>query len=262
MPRDDHPAAVGGLSPVGSHWFESAADHLGSAYLRYSFTKGTTQEVDFLVDALGLEPGMSVLDVGCGPGRHALELARRGLSVTGVDISRRFVDLATAAAEEDGLSATFVRRDARDLGFSASFDAAISLCQGAFGLQGTTGHDPWTAADEDAVVLDGIVASLRRGGRMALSAFSSYFQVRFLEESDSFDAATGVNHERTELRDEAGTVIDHDLWTTCFTPRELRLLAARAGLGAVQIYSVSPGDYARRPPTVDLPEFLMLAAKP
>ena len=61
------------------HWFEPIADHLGRAYLRYSFTKGTSQEVDFLVDALELAPGHRVLDVGCGPGRHAHELARRDL---------------------------------------------------------------------------------------------------------------------------------------------------------------------------------------
>jgi len=57
------------------HWFEPIADHLGAAYLRYSFTKGTRQEVDAVVGWLGLRPGMRVLDVGCGPGRHAHELA-------------------------------------------------------------------------------------------------------------------------------------------------------------------------------------------
>ena len=67
------------------HWFEEIADHLGPAYLRYSFTKGTDQEVDFLIDALGLLPGERVLDLGCGPGRHAALLCERGYDVTGAD---------------------------------------------------------------------------------------------------------------------------------------------------------------------------------
>ncbi len=80
------------------HWFEPIAEHLGSAYLRYSFTKGTVQEVDFVVETLSLKPGDRVLDVGCGPGRHSHEFARRGIVVHGIDISRRFVDIATETA--------------------------------------------------------------------------------------------------------------------------------------------------------------------
>ena len=76
------------------HWFEDVADHLGPAYLRYSFTMGTEQEVDFLMGALGLQAGMTVLDVGCGPGRHAVAFAKRGVRVIGVDISERFVEVA------------------------------------------------------------------------------------------------------------------------------------------------------------------------
>ncbi|MGV3760330.1 MAG: class I SAM-dependent methyltransferase [Actinomycetota bacterium] len=237
------------------HWFEPVAEHLGAAYLRYSFTKGTDQEVAFLVGALGLEPGMRVLDVGCGPGRHAHALARLGMEVVGVDISQRFVDLATESAPA---GASFQRADARDLRFEAEFDAAISLCQGAFGLTG----GPGAPLDGDGDVLAGMARALRPGGRLAVSAFSAYFMVRFLEDQDTFDAEAGVNHERTIVKDESGTEAEVDLWTTCFTPRELRLLAAAAGLEVEGIWSVTPGAYSRAAPTTDSPEHLLVARRP
>ena len=172
--------------------------------------------------------GDEVLDVGCGPGRHAYELARRGITVHGIDISQRFVDLARDGAPD---GATFERLDARDLQFDGEFDAAICLCQGAFGLM--------TAGGDDARVLSGIARALRPGGRLALSAFNAYFAVRHFDGTDgadgtavSFDADTGVNHERTEVRDESGRPLTVDLWTGCYTPRELRLLCAASGLGA------------------------------
>lgn len=235
------------------HWFEPVADHLGAAYLRYSFTKGTRQEIDFLVPALGLEPGMRVLDVGCGPGRHAHALAARGIRVHGVDISATFVELARASAPA---GATFERLDARTLvdqgRFDAAFDAAICLCQGAFGLMTADGHD--------ATVVAGIAHALRPGGRLALTAFSSYFVVRHWEGAD-FDADTGVNHERTEIRDANGTAVETSLWTGCYTPRELRLLCAAHGLHVDSVSSVEPGAYGSAPPTVDAPELLVLATR-
>lgn len=234
------------------HWFEPLADHLGSAYLRYSFTKGTRQEVDFLVEALGLEPGMRVLDVGCGPGRHAHEFARRGIEAHGVDISQTFVDLATAGAPP---GATFERLDARHLPFDGEFDVAVSLCQGAFGLL--------TEPGEDLTVLTGMTRAVRPSGRLVVSAFSAYFQVRFLdpETTIAFDAATGVQHERMELRNPDGEVMAAEGWTHCFTPPELRLLAAAAGLRVDHIWSVEPGRYAEAPPTIETPEFLLLATR-
>ena len=262
------------------HWFEEVADHLGSAYLRYSFTYGTDQEVAFLVEVLGLTEGMRVLDVGCGPGRHALALARRGVTVVGLDISETFVGLAREAATAQGIPATFIRGDARSMHFDGEFDAVFSLCQGAFGLgagpsgplsgdpgpSGPLSGDPGPSGllsgggDPDVAVLDGMARALRPGGRLALSAFSAYFQVRHLEDSE-FDAATGVNHERTEIRDEEGQRRATELWTTCFTPRELRLLAAHVGLVVDAVWSVTPGEYAPNPPGLELPEYLLLASR-
>ena len=84
--------------PTRDHWFEELADHMGPAYLRYSFTKGTAKEIDELLRRIPLEPGARILDVGCGPGRHAHELGRRGFVVHGVDISETFIDVARADA--------------------------------------------------------------------------------------------------------------------------------------------------------------------
>jgi hypothetical protein len=71
-----------------------------------------------------------------------------------------------------------------------------------------------------------------------------------------------VNHEKTVIRNPAGEEVETDLWTTCFTPRELRLLADRAGLLVEDIWAVTPGDYRRRAPDTDHPEFLLLAKRP
>jgi SAM-dependent methyltransferase len=230
---------------LGGRWFRLVAAHAGSAYLRYSFTKGTAEEVAFLWDALGLAAGMRLLDVGCGPGRHAAAFAQRGVEVVGVDISDVFLGLMSGRARP-------VLGDARCLPVrAASFDAAISLCQGGFGLLG---------GNDDGLVLAEMARAVRPGGQVAVSAFSAYFAVRYLEDGDDFDAATGVNHERAEVRNEAGEARQFDLWTTCFTPRELMLLAARSGLSVEGVWSVGPGDYCRRPPDLDHPEWLLLAA--
>ncbi len=247
MPSENPPAPEN--SEVGEHWFEPIADHLGSAYLRYSFTKGTAQEVDHVVRALDLRPGQRVLDVGCGPGRHAHELARRGVLVHGIDIAETFVELARASAPP---GATFERRDARQLTFDAEFDAAICLCQGAFGLMTAGGHD------ED--VLAGIARALRPGGGLALSAFNAYFAVKY-HEAATFDADTGVAHEHTEVKDPEGRGREVDLWTGCYTPRELRLLLRVHDFDVVRISSVEPGAYGDGAPTTESPEFLVVARR-
>jgi SAM-dependent methyltransferase len=235
-----------------AYWFDAVADFLGPAYLRNAFTKGTEQELDFLVEALGLESGMRVLDVGCGPGRHALGLARRGVEVVGVDHSAEFVRLAREAAAAEGLSVTFVELDVRELDRPEEFDATICLCQGGFGLLG--------GRDETAVFAR-IAGTLRAGGRLAVSAFSAAFAVRHLEAGEEYDPATGVLHEVATVRGPDGGEAEFDLWTTCFTARELELLAHAAGLDDVEVLGVTPGAYRRQVPTLDHHELLLLARR-
>lgn len=252
------------MDPPDSHWFEGLADHMGGAYLRYSFTRGTAQEVEFLVRSLGIESGDRVLDVGCGPGRHANALGALGIDTVGIDIAEGFLQVARRGAPD---VVSYRRLDARSLDYTAEFDAVISLCQGAFGLSGgpaaawadSSGPAP---LDPDLPVLEGISRALKPGGRVAFSAFSAYFQVRYLEEADEFDVDAGVNHERTTIRSEANVEAETDLWTSCFTPRELRLLTSMAGLEVEQVWSVTPGEYAERAPDLDHPEFLVIAVKP
>jgi SAM-dependent methyltransferase len=232
------------------HWFEDIADHLGSAYDRYAHTKGTVHEVDHIVVALDLKPGERILDVGCGTGRHSLELARRGFDVHGIDISERFIEIARGVADP---LATFERVDARMMEFESNFDAVICLCQGAFGMM--------TADGEDDAVVAGIARALQPGGRVALSAFNAYFAVKY-HDGAQFDAATGVSHELTEIRSESGDRRTVDLWTGCYTPRELRLLMTSHGLAVDSVSSVEPGAYGFAPATVESPEFLAIAHLP
>ena len=244
--------------PPDGAWFNPIAAHLGRAYWApdtgrvMAFTKGTEQEVEYLIGALGLAPGDRVLDVGCGPGRHSLALARRRFEVVGVDLSPDFIALAREAAAADGLTARFEVRDVRTLGYRDEFDAAICLCQGGFGLLG--GRD-------EADVFGQIVAAVRPRGALAVTAFHAAFAVRHLEEGEAFDPATGVLHEIATVRNEGGEDRPFDLWTTCLTPRELALLAELHHVDVQSVSGITPGAYRATPPTLDDPELLLLGRR-
>ena len=242
------------MTQKDAHWFESVARYLGDSYLKYSFTKGTKQEIDFLVEALPLVGGDRVIDIGCGPGRHCNELAIRGYKAFGIDISATFIEQASASAVE---GASFRRLDARllqdEIELHGKFDVAICLCQGAFGVM--------LDDSDDLDVLRGAAAVLRPGGLLALSAFNSYFSIRHHTDAQ-FDVDRGVSHERAVLRNPAGEEMETDLWTGCYTPRELRMACSIVGLEVVRIYGVEPGKYGLIEPSVDLPEYLLVARKP
>jgi SAM-dependent methyltransferase len=114
-------------------------------------------EVDGLLDLVDLSPGARVLDLGCGIGRHSLELARRGYDVTGVDVCEEF--LADARGGAAGLRIEFVLDDMRSFRRPGSYDLAVSLFTslGFF-------DDP----DDDRAILTNAIESLRPGGRLVV----------------------------------------------------------------------------------------------
>ena len=224
---------------------------MGRAYLRYDFTKGSDQEVGFLLELLRLPHGARVLDVGCGPGRHAVRLAQSGLAVTGVDVSQSFLDIAAEEARAAGVHMSLFAVDARQMPFDDEFELVLSICQGGFGLMGP----------EDGLVLRRMAEATRPGGRVVLTAFSAYYSAR--EQKDAFlDADTGTVHEVTVIKDPEGAEHSVDLWTGVYTPRELRLLAIGVGLVPEHVWAVAPGDFARRVPDTEHPEFMLVARKP
>jgi len=113
------------------------------------------EEVRFAMRAMGLKKTNSLLDVACGPGRHSLEFARRGLAVTGLDFSEHYLAEARADARRLGLDANFIHGDMRKLPFIGGFDAAVSMFT-SFGYFDRKG---------DLAVLKGVARALRPGGK-------------------------------------------------------------------------------------------------
>jgi ubiquinone/menaquinone biosynthesis C-methylase UbiE len=99
--------------------------------MKNGFTKNTIAEIDFIIDILNLSNGSTILDVGCGTGRHAIELAKRGYKVTGVDISSGMLAEAKKAAFNADVNVEWIQSDAVKFNSNKSFDAVICLCEGA-----------------------------------------------------------------------------------------------------------------------------------
>jgi SAM-dependent methyltransferase len=118
-------------------------------------------QVDWLWRRLGLQPGVRVLDVTCGPGLYAVEVADRGCTVTGIDFGPAAVAHARQLAQNRGVASrcTFIEQDVRQMEVDiASFDASI-LLYGQLGV---------FTVDEAQSLLKKIARALRPGGKLCV----------------------------------------------------------------------------------------------
>jgi len=129
-------------------------------------------QVPGLITRLGLDPGSSVLDLGCGPGRHALPLARAGLDVTAVDTSAGLLDELRKQAATDELEIEVLQADMRDFSLAEAYDAVLVMWT-SFGY--------FEDESEHAGVLQNIVQSLRPGGVLLLDLVGLETLCRTLE---------------------------------------------------------------------------------
>lgn len=151
---------------------------------------GTAAEVDRLVELLDLTPGTRVLDLPCGPGRHSLELARRGVQVTGVDRTQAYLDQARAASEAEQLDVRWLQGDMRTWREPQGFDAALNLWS-SFGYF----DDP----DDDRRQLESVLESLRPGGRLVLDTMSLEILARDFTESSVLELDGSLLIERRRI---------------------------------------------------------------
>ena len=131
----------------------------------------TRGEVDFLEMALALAEDASILDVACGGGRHALELARRGYSVEGVDSSATLVSYATRCAYEQATRARFVQADMRELAYAQQFDAALVMNSSLGFFDDATNR----------ATLKRIASALLDGGKVLLQCLNPYQIDKYLQ---------------------------------------------------------------------------------
>ena len=108
-------------------WYETLFENYGQKYDSESFTQGTIGECDFIEQEIGFNKSIKILDVGCGTGRHAIELSKRGYNVKGIDLSDSQLARAKVKAEQQGLNIDFLKYDARDLPFNNEFDLVIMI---------------------------------------------------------------------------------------------------------------------------------------
>ena len=250
-------------------WYETLFENYGQKYDNESFTQGTTGECNFIEKELNFNKSLKILDVGCGTGRHSIELSKRGYSVTGIDLSESQLSKARQKAINNNLKIDFLKQDARNLHFENEFDAAIMICEGGFPLMETD--------EMNFEILKSATRSLRGTGKFIFTTLNGLFPLyHSVEEfcssttedgnatyrSNTFDLMTFRDFNITEVEDDSGNKKTLECNERYYVPSEITWLLKSLGYNKIEIFGAKLGAFSRNDKlTTEDFEMLIIADK-
>lgn len=234
-------------------WYEMLFENYGQKYDSESFTQGTIGECDFIEREIGYNKSIRILDIGCGTGRHSIELSKRGYTITGIDLSDSQLARAREKAEKQGVNIDLLKYDARELPFENEYDLVIMLCEGAFPLMETD--------EMNYEILKNATQSLRERGKFIFTTLNGLFPLyHSVEEfhasttdpgnatyrSNTFDLMTFRDHNITEVEDDNGNKKKLECNERYYVPSEIAWLLKTLGYRKIEIFGAQLGAFSRQ----------------
>jgi SAM-dependent methyltransferase len=219
-------------------WFEEVFDEDYLRTLPFMRADQTLREVEFISSALTAAPGAEILDVGCGYGRHAIELVQRGYNVTGLDLSLPLLIRAADEAQRRSLSVNFVHADMREMAFEKQFDGAYSMLT-SFG---------YFDEETNLRVAERIGRALKPGKRFLLDIINRDYVVAdlpvrvwwegtgcvVLEEVDFNFHTSRINTHRSIVFED-GRQLEQELSVRAYSLHEIGRLLRQAGFRVIDV---------------------------
>jgi len=250
-------------------WYELLFENYGERYDNEIFTQGTLGECDFIEKEINFDKSLKILDVGCGTGRHSIELSQRGYSVTGIDLSESQLERAREKARHCGLVIDFLKHNARDLPFRNQFDVAIMLCEGGFPLMETD--------EMNFEILKNVTKSLKEKSKFIFTTLNGLFPLfhsindfhadgavegNATYDSKNFDLMTFRDYNITKVKDDDGVEKELECNERYYVPTEITWMLKTLGFSKIEIFGAKLGAFSRNDKlTTDDYEMLIVAEK-
>jgi len=236
-------------------WYELLFENYAHQYDRKSFVQGTTGECDFIEEEIGRNKSLKIIDIGCGTGRHSIELARRGYQMIGIDLSESQLKRAREKALAEGIKIDFQNHDARNLPFKGEFDLAIMLCEGGFPLMETD--------EMNFEILRNVAKALKNNGKFIFTTLNGLFPLyHSVEKSKTFDLMTFRDYTTYVFEDDLGNKKELKCNERYYVPSEITWLLKMLGFKKIDIFGAKLGAYSRNDQlTTEDFEMLVVAEK-